>query len=87
MQEQRIEKQQREDRVSPCTRDKAVLGELLRDPTPWSFQELVKEFDGNRLGVEDALNRLAAGGLIHRLGDFVFPTRAARYAAEIELES
>jgi hypothetical protein len=86
MQDQRIEEEQREDRVSPCDRDKAVLGVLLSDPVPWSFQEIVWEFDGNKLGVEDSLGRLAGCGLIHHLGGFYFPTRPARYASEIEIE-
>ncbi len=85
MQDKRIEDQPAEDRVSPCDRDKTVLSVLLSDPTPWCFQEIVREFDGNKLGVEDALDRLAGCGLIHRLDDFFFPTRAARYASEIEL--
>lgn len=85
MQDKRIEDQPDEDRVSPSSRDKTVLSVLLSDPRPWSLQEIVREFDGNKLGVEDALSRLTGCGLIHHLGGFFFPTRAARYASEIEL--
>jgi hypothetical protein len=86
MQDQRIEDEQHEDRVSPSNRDKAILSVLLCDPAPWSFEEIVCEFDGNKLGVEDALGRLAGCGLIHRLGGFYFPTRATRYGDDINLE-
>ena len=29
--------------------------------------------------IEDAVRRLTAGGLVHRHGEFLFPTRAAVY--------
>jgi DNA-binding HxlR family transcriptional regulator len=32
----------------------------------------------------DAINRLDSAGLIHRFGDFIFPTRAAYLAGRLE---
>ena len=61
-----------------------MIGLLFGESWPWSIEELVREFD-NRERAEESVRRLAESGLAHRLGDFVFPTRAARRAAEIEL--
>jgi hypothetical protein len=86
MQEKRIEDQERKKEVSPKDRDKTLMGVVLSDPGPWSFEELVREFDGDHLGVESSLFELVANGLIHRFGDFYFPTRAARRVEEIGLD-
>jgi DNA-binding HxlR family transcriptional regulator len=86
MQDQRIAEQQRNKEVSPNDRDKALMGVILSDPGPWSFDELVREFDGDHLGVESSLNELVANGLIHRCGEFHFPTRAARRVEQIGLD-
>jgi hypothetical protein len=86
MQEQRIEDQDRDDRVSPRSHEKTVLGLLLSDSMPWSLSELVREFDGDRLGIEDSLAELTGRGLVHRLGEFAFPTVAARRLDEIGLD-
>jgi hypothetical protein len=63
----------------------AVLG-LLTDTEvqrPWSLAELEREI-GDRIRTADAVTRLYAAGLVHRLGDgFVFATRAAVRADEL----
>jgi predicted transcriptional regulator len=66
--------------------DNDVLAIMFNDPSswPWSIQEIAREFD-RPTEAEDAVRRLAESGLVHRLGDFAFPTRAARRAAEIEI--
>jgi hypothetical protein len=37
--------------------------------------------------VTDAINRLDSAGLIHRFGDFIYPTRAAYLAGRLEYTS
>lgn len=64
--------------------DKAVLHILLDNQWLWSVEEIVREVGGDRIGVGDAVARLAGAGLVHRIGEFVFPTRTARRADEIE---
>ncbi len=64
--------------------DWAVLA-LLLDPDdrlPWSTDELAREI-GDHPAVIDSLKRLHRAGLIHRCGDFAFPTRAARRFEEL----
>lgn len=58
--------------------DFAVLDLLLheRGGWLWSADELAAEL-GSRLNVQDALARLSAAGLVHRLDRFAFPTRSA----------
>jgi hypothetical protein len=62
----------------------AVLDVLLgaEGPGLWSVDELVRAL-GDRLQALDGLRRLESYGLIHRLGDFVFPSRAAVHAEQI----
>jgi hypothetical protein len=43
---------------------------------PWSMQEISREL-GNEILAADAVCGLHAAGLVHRTGEFVFPTRAA----------
>jgi hypothetical protein len=66
--------------------DSGILNIMFNDPSswPWSVQELAREMDD---GIEatDAVRRLTDTGLVHRLGDFIFPSRTARRAAEIEI--
>ena len=65
--------------------DQAIIGALLTDEAPlWSFYELVRQF-GNEIAVTDSVNRLAGQGLIHRLDQFVFATRAAAKATDLAL--
>jgi hypothetical protein len=64
--------------------DTDVLSLLLYDdmPHPWSDEEIAREL-GNPVEATDALSRLHRCGLVHRIGGFVFPTRAARRAAQL----
>lgn len=65
--------------------DNVVLGLLFNDRSwPWSVEEVAREL-GRPAEAEDAIGRLTGSGLIHRHGDFVFPTRAARRGAEVEI--
>ena len=58
--------------------DHAILCVLLYQGTqwPWAVEEVAREV-GDPLATTDGLARLYGAGLIHRLGGFVFPTRAA----------
>jgi hypothetical protein len=51
---------------------------------PWSVHEVELEI-GDPAGVEDALTRLHASGLVHRCGGFAWATRAALAADKIAL--
>jgi hypothetical protein len=65
--------------------DNLVLSVMLREESwPWSVEEIGREL-ANQAEARDAVCRLAENGLVHRLGDFVFPTRAARRGAAIEI--
>ncbi len=80
---------QDEDQRDRCQRerhtDNLVLSVMFREQSwPWSIEEIGCEL-ANPAEARDAVCRLAENGLVHRLGDFVFPTRAARRGAEIEL--
>jgi hypothetical protein len=57
---------------------------LSEHPWPWRIDEIARELD-NEADAEDAVCRLTASGLLHRVGEFVFPTRTASRAAEIEV--
>ena len=59
--------------------EKAVLILLLEDRYPWTVEELTRELNDRT----DAVASLAGDGLVHRLGDFVFPTRALRRSDEL----
>jgi hypothetical protein len=64
-------------------RDKTILLVVCEELVPWTVEEIGRELD-DPLGVIDGVGRLARAGLVHRLGEFVFPTRATRRASEIE---
>jgi predicted transcriptional regulator len=64
--------------------DGVILSLLLDHDAqrPWTVQEIARELDD----LEDAatgLRRLVAAGLVHRLHDFVFASRAALRADQI----
>jgi hypothetical protein len=65
----------------------AILGLLLNFDAGslWSVDELVRQLSASRLEVVDGLASLQAAGLIHRVGDFVFATRAASRFDRLEL--
>ncbi len=62
--------------------ERAVLLLLFEDRAPCTLDELGRELHG-RGDAADAVSALARAGLVHRLGDFVFPTRAARRSDEL----
>jgi hypothetical protein len=85
MQEQRIPDARRSGRRSDDEIDNTVIGIVLDDgPWPWSLDEIAREL-GDRADAEDAVARLAGAGLIHRLGDFAFPSRSLRRANELRI--
>ena len=74
--------------------DEALLGLLVHDhPSLWSLSELDRSLvssghgtcgeEPSRHDTEDAVERLYAAGLIHRVGQFVFASSAARAAHAI----
>ncbi len=63
--------------------DCLVIGFMMRDGWPWSVEEIAREFDKER--GDESVKRLTESGLAHRVGDLVFPSRAARRGAEIEI--
>lgn len=64
--------------------DCAVLHFMLHDHWPWSISELAREL-GDEINALDALRRLEQAGLVHRFGDFAFPTRTARRAGALQV--
>jgi hypothetical protein len=85
MQDQRIEEETVEDGARPRNHEQAVLHLLLGEHLPWTVEEIVREVSCSNLAAVDAVAGLAAAGLVHRFGDFVFPTRTARRADEIDV--
>jgi len=65
--------------------DAAVLALLLDDDAqrPWADAEVCLAVGDNVAGT-DALDRLHAAGLIHRVSGFVWATRPALRSAQIE---
>jgi predicted transcriptional regulator len=65
----------------------AILGLLLNFDSGglWSVEELVSQLSASRLEVIDGLASLEAAGLIHRLNDYVFASRAASSFDRLEL--
>ena len=70
--------------VSEEQRDSTVLNLTLCDGSgfAWSVEEIARTID-DRLDAVDAVCRLEAAGLVHRIGEYVFPTLAARRADEL----
>jgi hypothetical protein len=64
--------------------DNLILTFLLDDDYPWTVEEVGREFCDPGYA-SDAVSRLTSAGLVHRLGEFVFPTRTARRAAELQV--
>jgi Cu/Ag efflux pump CusA len=56
--------------------DWAILNLIDEDNwRPRSIEEIIREY-GNQLDALDSLDRLFSAGLIHRIDDFVFASRA-----------
>jgi hypothetical protein len=76
------------DQETPAERearaDNLILTFMLDEPYPWTIEEVGREFRDPGYA-SDAIGRLASAGLVHRLGEFVFPTRTARRAAELQV--
>jgi hypothetical protein len=64
--------------------DSAILMVLLCEDShrPWSVDEIAREMGSDP---SDSLRRLYGGGLIHRLNGFVWASRAAALADELDL--
>jgi hypothetical protein len=85
MQSQRIQDREVSVAATDDQRDKAVLTLISGGPGyPWTIQEIARELQAP-LAAEDAIRRLTETGLVHRFEDFVFPTRTARRASELEV--
>jgi hypothetical protein len=63
--------------------ERSVLTVLSDAPGLWSLDEIGREVFQPEL-VEDAVNRLRAFGLVHRIEDFAFASRAALHAQRYE---
>jgi hypothetical protein len=72
--------------VSDEWRDNAVMALLLfeKPMLPWSVDEIENEMREPAF-TTDSIGRLVRAGLLHRSGNYVWPTRTACYAAEIEI--
>jgi hypothetical protein len=69
-----------------ATTDALVLTLLVEARTPWSIEEVGREL-ADPESATDVVHRLATAGLVHRLGSFVFATRAGVRAAQLPLEA
>lgn len=65
-----------------CERE--VLSMMLAHETHsvWSVDEIARAF-ADRGSATDTLRRLYEAGLVHRIGEFAFPTLAARTADDL----
>lgn len=79
MPDHRIGRAQLADDVQDEHRDGNVLWLIIDSGWPWTVDEIACEL-GSPLGAADAVSRLSGAGLLHRVGEFVLPTRAARQA-------
>jgi hypothetical protein len=87
MQQERIPGERRGTRLSEEEIDNTVISFLLDgDAWPWSREEIAREL-GDKADAEDAVARLAGAGLVHRIGDFAFPTRSLRRASELRIDA
>lgn len=67
--------------------ESAILALLLNFDAGsiWAVDELVRQLSAPRLDVLDGIAELEGAGLVHRLGDFVFASRAASSFDRLEL--
>jgi hypothetical protein len=87
MQDQTIEEEQSEDRVSDEIRmaEVGIMMRLLhtRHNDVWTRAELERHVGGNMLDFSDALLELQRSGLVHLEGELVTVSRAARRMDDI----
>ena len=70
---------------SEAQQDNSVLMVLMCGPSwPWTVDEIARELQAP-IDTVDAVCRLHAAGLVHRFGEFVIPTHAARRADELKV--
>lgn len=63
--------------------EEAIMGLLLGEHrSPWAVEEVEREI-GDPVATTDALARLCGGGLVNRVGGFVFASRAAVVGATL----
>ncbi|MBA3807047.1 MAG: hypothetical protein H0X28_01435 [Solirubrobacterales bacterium] len=87
MQKQRIPDERRGTGLSEDEIDNTVVSFVLDGHSwPWSLEEIAREL-GDRPDAEDAIARLAGAGLVHRIGDFAFPSRSLRRASELRIDT
>jgi hypothetical protein len=85
MQHERIADKDPGGGISEEHTDSVAHDFMLCGPSwPWSVEEISREL-GRGTDAADAVSRLTEAGLLHRFGEFVFPTRTARRAAEIQI--
>jgi hypothetical protein len=85
MPHQRIPDEAPRDRFPEERIDNIVISFMLGEEAwPWSEDEIAREL-GDDADATGAIRRLIAQGLLHRFGEFVFPTRTARRAAELAI--
>lgn len=74
------------DTTSADERDRNVLNLMLFDPSdyPMSIEEIGRTLGGTT-SASESVSRLADAGLVHRMGDFVWPTLAARKGGSLEI--
>lgn len=67
--------------------DCEVLHLMLAEPGwPWTLDEIGRTLQDHDAAI-DAVRRLSEAGLVHRFEHFVFPTRTARRASELQVGS
>jgi hypothetical protein len=87
MQTQRNGRDDADSNLSEEQIDGTVLDFMLcGSDHPWSVDEIAREL-GNEPDAHDAVARLTGTGLVHRLNEFVFPTRTARRAEALHIGS
>jgi hypothetical protein len=86
MRDQRRDEDVSVEGVGEEVQDNGVLNLMFLDSHsyPWTVEEIGREIH-DQLAAVDSVCRLTEAGLLHRLGDFVFPTRTARRADTLKV--
>jgi hypothetical protein len=85
MQKQRSQREDRTGGFCEAQSDSSVLAMMLCDSSyVWTVDEIAREIR-SRVEAEDSVRRLTETGLVHRFGEFVFPTRTARRANDLQI--